>query len=131
MWLTGRSIWSDNSDSGDYVLVGSKAGGAEFGSVGATFGAKTNTLTTANLAAHTHSGTTDTGGSHTHRFEVSGQAGGGGYNTVGYGSGGNWQGAGIEGAGSHNHTFITGSTGSASPVNNIQPSRSATLVIKT
>jgi microcystin-dependent protein len=45
----------------------------EFDTLGETGGAKTNTLTTANMAAHTHSGTTGTVSSgHTHNFETGG-----------------------------------------------------------
>ena len=46
---------------------------SEFDTLGETGGAKTNTLTTQNMAAHTHSGTTGTVSSgHTHNFETGG-----------------------------------------------------------
>ena len=122
------------------VPVG-KGPDTEFDVLGETGGAKTVTLTTANMAAHTHSGTTaaetqehthsgstgtvsanhthgysgttSTNGDHIHQFDVTGSAAGGGLNTVGGGPGGNLQTASMRGAGNHTHTF-SGTTGTIS-----------------
>ncbi|MDH6277531.1 hypothetical protein M2118_000482 [Aurantimicrobium minutum] len=102
-------------DNGDYVLVGTRAGSAEFGSVGATFGAKTHTLTSDQMPTHTH--------------------------RAGYADN-NWKINYNPGASTQvllNYDVFTPTTtaldttpsGGSQAHNNIQPSRSATLVIKT
>ena len=60
------------SDIGDYVLTGVKSGSAEWGSVGAAFGTKTVTLTTAQMPSHSHGGGTGAAGNHNHAIYVSG-----------------------------------------------------------
>ena len=130
-------------DNGDYVLTGFKSGSAEFGSIGNTYGAKTHTMTLAELASHDHGGVTWSGGAHEH--EVEGPSGhslgtnfGGGtlYRTFsfspsavnsnsGYGARGFF----ATSAGLHGHG-ISGQ-GSSQAFNVIQPTRAALLVIKT
>lgn len=76
-----------------YVIAGYKSGDADFGTAGATLGATTHTLTTAELPAHTHTGgLTNVGGS-----SQSGGSGGFQLDTA------------------------TGSTGDGDAHNNIQP----------
>lgn len=105
------------------MLSASKQGSAEFGSVGATFGAKTHTLGISELPSHRHNVHANTGApspysnvpnSTTQALDVNE----GTVVTV------FWSGStayGIRG---------TGATGGNSAHNNIQPTRSATLVIR-
>lgn len=100
------------------MLVGSRAGGAEFGSVGATFGAKTHTLTEAQMPAHSHSATVSP------------------WSAFSEAVGANWD---LRFGDGNRLSFqrwaylstVIGSTGGSQPHNIVQPSRSATLVIKT
>jgi len=94
--------------------------GLDGDTLGATGGAETHTLTSAQLAAHTHTGTTSSDGSHDHS-----------YNTSSFDK--NWPNiaAGVNGgpstasltgsSGTHTHTFTTASTGSDAAHNNVQP----------
>lgn len=94
-------------DNGEYVLVSQKFGSAEFGAVGQGFGAKTHTLTNNEMPSHTHS----VNNQRTEQWVVNG---GSQYGLI------TWQ----TGA-------STGSTGGNGAHNNVQPSRTALLVIKT
>jgi microcystin-dependent protein len=142
------------------VPVG-KGADTEFDVLGETGGSKTNTLSTANMAAHTHTGTTNaetqehthsgsTGGisaNHTHGlgFSVTNPVNGwsitGG--TAGYVVGGNASTGTVSAdhshsfttggrSATHNHTFTTGNgTGTSTPVNNLQPYIVLNYIIKT
>lgn len=100
--------------------------------LGATAGASTHTLTTAQIPGHTHtfSGTTSTDGAHTHTSQIGGADANGGIAADGAGPvTGN---APTTGDGAHNHTYsgTTSSTGSGEAHNNIQPGMFATIYIK-
>lgn len=107
------------------MLSGVKAGSAEFGSVGATFGAKTHTLSSAEMPSHTHiqdphSHTPEQG-----RGFITNDAG-----TVGTVAGGaTWAGWWKVSA-TNVVTPTNQNTGGSGAHNNIQPTRAALLVIK-
>lgn len=116
--------------------------GGSFGTLGATGGAETVTLDGNNLPAHTHtfSAITSSNGDHSHTFGANQNGvaahatGGGGYN-VGFtnaGSGEMFFYRGMDAAGSHNHSVsgTTGSAGSGTAVNNLQPYQVVNYIIK-
>ena len=136
------------------VPVGTDSSQTEFDALGETGGAKTHTLTEAQLPSHTHSinhdhasfSTTDGAGNHNHSWTGVNDS------AATYGQGGNypfriyqdaannWTGtqANMGGAGAHNHTIdvpnltgTSGSTGSGSAHNNLQPYISINYIIKT
>lgn len=127
------------TDSGDYVLSGAKPGSAEFGSVGTTFGAKTHTLTAAQMPSHGHSfaATSSTSGNHAHNIALGSTILAYGNSATGFGSGlgamyGGNNGFVAAAGGDHQH-YVSGTTGGAgndSAHYIIQPTRSATLVIR-
>ena len=102
-------------------------------------GAKTHTLTEAQIPSHTHtySGTTSTTGSHNH---INGWASITGYNYVGSGGNSTWPFGGgsnaaqrdLQAAGDHAHTFsgTTAATGSGQAHNNLQPYIVLNYIIK-
>lgn len=116
--------------------VGRNAGDADFGSLNDAVGAKTHTLTAAQMPSHTHGGTTNSAGNHNHtqRYNTGAIAAGGGSNVAGMsGAGGNSSGVAqqtTQSDGAHTHTFTTGSAGSGGAHNNIQPSRVLNFIIK-
>lgn len=101
--------------------------------LGSLVGAETVTLTTNELPAHTHTGTTNADGSHTHTTNATGGNIGliiaNGLNTAGDTDSSAvepnvWappQALTVDSAGSHTHTFTTGSTGNGQPVSIMQP----------
>jgi microcystin-dependent protein len=103
-----------------------QSGGLNGDVLGATGGAETHTLTTAQLAAHDHTvtvtGTAASAGDHTHLFR---QAGGdGGSTTARDGGSGGYTGE-MSTAGAHTHSVTasgtTSSVGSGAAHNNVQP----------
>lgn len=103
------------------VPVGFDAGQTEFDTVEETGGAKTVTLTSAQMPAHTHTGTTASDGSHDHELHLSNDAGGSTANMPrGTASGTNTR-TPINGDGAHTHTFTTASTGGGAAHNNLPP----------
>ncbi|HRQ87098.1 MAG TPA: tail fiber protein, partial [Candidatus Saccharibacteria bacterium] len=117
-------------DSRGRVAV-NKSTDTEFDSLGEKNGAKTVTLTEAQMPSHTHTGTTNSAGNHSHSIPNCASCGG---------SGGvyaeTWAGAyssrslNTNSAGSHTHSFTTASAGSDQAHPNIQPSIVVLRVIK-
>jgi microcystin-dependent protein len=112
--------------------------------LGAIGGAETHTLLTSEMPAHTHSGTTDTSGAHSHTHNANNQFPGAclafrdGNNTRVNADSGQQEelnldasrALSIDSAGSHTHTFTTGSTGSGSAHNYMQPFIVVNYIIK-
>lgn len=116
--------------------------GGSFGTLGTTGGTETVTLDSNNLPSHTHSfsGSTNTTGSHTHGFgaNTNGVAvhatGGGGY-AVGFSNAGSGEMMFYrfpDYGGDHSHSFsgTTGSAGSSTAHNNLQPYQVVNYIIK-
>ena len=130
------------------TIVGRDASQTEFDVLGETGGAKTHTLTTAEIPAHSHTGTTNTDGSHRHwisgaayddgNMSTSGSsnsqdyglaADAGGYTQYdrdsGYGRYSSYSGS------THAHAFTTGTNGgSGGAHNNLQPYIVLNYIIK-
>lgn len=110
----------------DQMGAASSAGRIGSASLGASGGAATVALTTAQLAAHTHTGTTASNGDHAHS---------GGGQIIATGSGGAGPGnivnlvdTGTTGA--HTHTFTTDSNGDGEAHSNLQPYITLYYIIK-
>lgn len=103
-------------DNGDYVISGVRSGSSEFGSIGQKFGAKTHTLTEAQMPAHNHN-FLYAGGEYDGWYYSQG----GPLNTILFLGGSVLSGS--------NKTTIANKGGSQAH-NNIQPTMSALLVIK-
>lgn len=142
-------------DSRGRVAVNLNTTDGEFNSIGEKSGAKTHTLTQAEIPSHTHSGSTNSAGSHSHsgtantagnhrhgNFTCISCGGSNGVNveswsgyyssrTVYTGYAGNHSHSlSINSAGTHSHSFDTSSVGNNQPHNNIQPSIVVTRAIK-
>lgn len=107
---------------GGIGAAGRITGGTVFGATG---GAETVALTTANLASHTHTGTTDTqSANHTHNYtSPSGSnttTGGGGFTVFNGGAAAFTNATGTESA-NHTHTFTSNASGSGTAHSNLQP----------
>lgn len=107
--------------------------GVNGGSLGATGGSQTHTLTSAQAPSHTHSGSTSTAGDHAHTANIN--TGGNQY----YGSvsasvqdGVNmYSGVPTSSAGSHTHNISIDSHGGGQAHNNTQPTIVLNYIIKT
>lgn len=102
-----------------------QSGGLNGDTLGDTGGSETHALTSGEGPTHTHTGTTDSGGAHTHgQSDVTVYTGGGtsgftvqpGANTLYLDTGKE-----TDSGGSHTHGFTTGSSGSGTAHNNVQP----------
>lgn len=124
------------------VVVGRDAAQTEFDALAETGGAKTHTLTTAELASHSHSDGTlaaASAGAHTHAIQTQGTASSAAHNhaeagvisQAGTGFVGSTPGA-TDSSGAHTHdvTGSTGSAGSGSAHNNLQPYLVLNYIIK-
>lgn len=131
--LLGFGTWSQFGNG--RVMVGIDTGDTDFGTLGATPGAKTVTLSEAQIPSHTHtidppSTGTSTNGSHTHNFDRdvaftdnSTRRTGPANPQQAYGFGNGF----ILPSGAHSHTvdipsFTSGTTGNSQSHTNIQPS---------
>lgn len=105
------------------------SGSLDGDTLGATGGAETHTLTTAQIPAHTHTGTTASSGNHSHTIS---------YADRGDGFGGSPSMSTVAGAetkttstaGAHTHTFTTDSAGTGGAHPNVQPTIIVTKIIK-
>lgn len=98
--------------------------------LGATGGAETHTLTTAQIPAHTHTGTTGSSGNHSHTVPYTDRGDGFGSSPA-MSSATGAETKTTSTAGAHTHTFTTdsgGGTGGAHP--NVQPTIIVTKIIK-
>lgn len=130
------------------VPVGRDSSQTEFDTLGETGGAKTHQLTEAELPSHTHSmahthtfsGTTSSDGAHAHNtWNLYTVAGGGGAIMTGAPADGRGNATDVQGTHSHSYSGTTsgssatntGSTGSGSAHNNLQPYVVLNYIIKT
>ena len=111
-------------------MAGYKPGSSQFGSIGAVYGEKTHTQTSAELATHSH-GISDPGHSHTQRKSYNGQLT---YDTGStHPAGMRWETQTIIDSGDVGASFTGVSAqnaGSGAAFNVIQPTRAALMCIK-
>jgi microcystin-dependent protein len=104
----------------------------EFDTLGEIGGAKSVTLTTAQMPSHTHTGTTSTTGSHQHYVENRRNPTTGDFPVFeSWGGGSNTRNHLTNPAGNHSHTFTTDATGDGGSHNNLQPYIVLNYIIKT
>jgi microcystin-dependent protein len=119
------------------VPVGQDTAQSEFNVLGETDGAKTVTITEAQMPSHNHSGTTSTNGSHSHNMNDSYLEGVYSPSGASRAFAGNQQYSGwgdtryIQANGDHSHTITTNSKGSGEAHNNLQPYIVLNYIIKT
>lgn len=101
-------------------------GGETADTLGATVGASTQTLTTAQIPAHTHTATTDTTGAHTHTQTVKSS----GFAQSGVSSVATSGADATSSAGAHSHVVTVQNAGGGGSHPNVQPSILATFYIK-
>lgn len=97
--------------------------GQDSDKLGASGGAASHTLTTAQLPSHTHTGTTGSAGAHVHEYTTRGSV----VTNVAFGGSFNNANAGTatpdtSSAGAHTHGFTTDARGDGEAHNNLQPS---------
>jgi len=115
------------------VAVGKSASGT-FATLGATGGNETHALTTGEMPSHSHTGTTDSSGAHTHAntSNILFYTGSGGQFGLSGGAAQNTNNSSSTGSsGAHTHTFTTGTSGSGTAHNNLQPYIVLNYIIKT
>lgn len=113
--------------------MGRDANQAEFASLGQIGGAKTHTLTIAEMPAHNHGGVTGSAGNHVHNYGTRGFGTGTAGGTItssalGMDGSGDDQNAVTQPAGEHVH--VIPSQGAGSPHNNLQPYLILNFIIK-
>lgn len=116
-----------------------QTGGLDGDTLGATGGSETHTLTEGQLASHTHSfsATTSSGGAHVHEINFTGHTShntdGGGNIASGSNSAESITAFDTQSSGAHTHTVsgTSGSAGSGSAHNNVQPTAVVNFIIKT
>jgi microcystin-dependent protein len=120
--LRGRVIAGKDDMGGTSAnRLTNQSGGLNGDVLGATGGAETHTLTTAQLASHSHSGTTDSAGGHSHTFGVRQGGAVGGTPIASQHWGDATATVSTAAVGAHGHTFTTGAAGSGQAHNNVQP----------
>lgn len=129
--LRGRiPVGKDNMGGTAANRITSGGSGIIGTTVGATGGAETHTLSTAQIPSHSHSGSTSNAGSHSHSMTggigsinspnpyIDGADLGSGYTLY------------TNGVGDHSHSFTTNNAGSDNAHNNTQPSAIVNYIIK-
>ena len=128
--LRGLIGMASMGNSVSNLIAAADFDGSEDGDdLGATVGAGTVTLTTAQIPSHTHTASTNTTGSHSHGYSVQTPSGGG--NTYGGGTTANpEQDRTTTTAGAHSHTVTVNNAGGGGSHPNVQPSAVATCYLK-
>jgi microcystin-dependent protein len=111
--------------------MGRDASQSEFAALGQIGGAKTHTLTIAQMPAHNHGGATNSAGSHNHGYGTRGfVTSAGGALSLSLGADGSFddQDQATQFAGEHTHVIL--SQGGGQPHNNLQPYTTVNFIIK-